>query len=96
MRGGRGAGRSLGPNGAVMTDLFDPLDQGHQDGGLHSLSSLINDHHIKLASHLGEDGGAGEGQRGAHNVGLLQQRQLHPVTLYSAGLPPYLPSQPSV
>lgn len=56
--GGGWGGGGFSLLGLVKTDLFDSLDQGHQDGGLHSLGSLINDHHIKLASHLGEDAGA--------------------------------------
>ena len=59
-----------------MADLFDSLHQGNQDGRLHSLGRLINDHDVKLAGHLGEEDHEGGGFEAKEGGGDKERGQV--------------------
>ncbi len=68
-------------------------DEGDESGGLNGLGSLVDDDHIKGARHARKEARAGEGERGAHNVRLLKDRQLDAVARRRIGCLPALRSQ---
>ena len=67
---------------AHQVDLLGAaVREGDEGGGLHRLRRLVDDDDVKLADEAREAAAAAEGERGAHDVGLLQDRHPQPVLL---------------